>query len=726
MSSFLRGRVDRLIHSSGTYHVLLLEVLEHSGFEVPRAAVAAGHLFGLGSVETGVCLQLDGAWVTHKQHGRQFKIATWHPWASKPEDMLPFLSRCARVSMNDELLEELISAFGRDLYAALGTEQLLSYSTEPADLVQLADINARWRTVLAMASLFPRLQQEYELGASAVASVIARFGENAVNILASNPYRLIEVEGLSFARVDAIAREKGLGVDDHRRLGAALLWLLGEESKQGHLFLHRAQIAPRLEALVRSQRVIGFDLEGESALEAALVQLENDGAVRVDPDVGVYLPDLYQYERESAKLLSELLPSSPLELPLAPFLEAYERDNDIALSEQQRAAVDQILKNRVLVVTGAPGTGKTTLIRTFVQLFTALNISHILVAPTGIAAKRLGYVTGTSASTVHRALKYDGFRWGRHRESKVVTQAVILDEASMCPQELFYRLLDALEPQTILVLVGDDAQLPSVGPGNVLRELIACEAVPTVRLNVVFRQAETSDIVRAAHYIRDGRSPLDMSAKEDSELRFVPMQDEHEIANLICQMAQKLKQRDANFQVLSPKYDGPVGVTRLNELLRDALNPYRGQPTFELDGLHARVGDRLMVIKNDYKLNVYNGDIGKLVEVTKKGLRIKIHPVGSEAEALVEIPRDSAPQMLRLAYAVTVHRCQGEEFETVIMPIVRSHGRMLQRNLFYTALTRARKRVWLLGDAHAVQTAVDNDKVIERNTVLRELVKAPV
>jgi len=413
-----------------------------------------------------------------------------------------------------------------------------------------------------------------------------------------------------------------------------------------------------------------------------------------------------------------LMEPSPLTVDFNAFLADYEATNGLKLSEQQQLALNTLLTNKVLVITGAPGTGKTTVLRAFVALFNTLNLSYSLVAPTGIAAKRLGYVTGTPATTVHRALGYDGFRWP---ERELESDAVILDEMSMVDQELLYRLLSSLKLGSYLVVVGDDDQLPSVGPGNVLRELIASK-VPTVRLEHVFRQAETSDIILAAHKIRKGESPLTLPKKENTEFSFMPISDERVIATLIVKMARKLKDRKDPFQVISPKYDGVVGVNNLNLLLRDELNPDVGQPSCEILGFHTRVGDRLMVVKNDYKLGIYNGDMGKLEYIDHDNLAIKIYGVGNTEDLVVKIPKDDAPHMLKLAYAVTVHKFQGEEIGTVILPIVRSQGRMLQRNLLYTAITRSRSKVWLLGDAEAVSKAVENNIVVKRNTVLRDLV----
>jgi exodeoxyribonuclease V alpha subunit len=355
-------------------------------------------------------------------------------------------------------------------------------------------------------------------------------------------------------------------------------------------------------------------------------------------------------------------------------------------------------------------------VKAFVRLFRATGISYLLMAPTGIAAKRLASVTGSDAATIHRTFGYNGHDWSFNSYRKFSIGAVIVDEMSMVDQELFYRLLDALHPSTMVVLVGDDAQLPSVGPGNVLRELIACEAIPHVRLTQIFRQAQRSEIVLASHRINRGEMlALDAPRSADSDFQFVNCPDENIACDLVVKMAEKLKARDANFQVLAPKYDGILGVTNLNERLREALNPDVGNAEWKAGRIHFRLNDRVMIIKNDYDLNVYNGDMGKLVGIGRDDLLVKIHGIDN-INMQVRMSKDKAVEMLRLAYAITVHKSQGSEFDTIILPLVRSHGRMRQRNLFYTAVTRAKKKCWLLGEPFSVQYAIANDKVVQRNT----------
>lgn len=363
----------------------------------------------------------------------------------------------------------------------------------------------------------------------------------------------------------------------------------------------------------------------------------------------------------------------------------------------------------------------TTAVKALVRLFEVSRVSFALMAPTGIASKRLAHVTGHTASTIHRALGYDGNSWQKCRDNKFVVDAVIVDEVSMVDQELLYRLLSALRSDTMVVLVGDDAQLPSVGPGNVLRELVSCSAVPNVRLTQIFRQSTKGAIVSNSHLINNGQFPVLGAPKSDSEFRFIPISNEEKAREYIVKMALKLKERGANFQVLSPKYEGPIGVNSLNNALRDVLNP-PGPPEWSGKFRHFRLGDRIMVVKNNYTKGVYNGDVGKLIHLGSDQIVLRIYGVGNELDQEVRFTEREADDCLRLAYAITVHKSQGSEFDTVILPVMNSQGRMLQRNLLYTAVTRAKKRVWLVGEDSAIQRAIENNKVIRRNTSLAEAI----
>ncbi len=720
---YLKGRVDRVLHQSGSYYVISLRV-EATDFTVrDKSAKISGYLCGLERLRNGSTLHVMGEWIMHPKWGRQFAPHGWFPWAETTRDIERFLNECVSGFEDFHLVRKIVTKFGLATFDVLTNESHRILEAFPD-----AEMAVRqWQSDRALSDLAVFLRN-YEMGPETVTGIYSKFGREAIQVISDNPYRLIAVDGFPFSRADQIASRMKIPRNDPRRIEGALLWVLRSETQQGHLYVRRGDLPELVTSMVREERADSFDIPNLSAeLAQAVDRMAQEKVIQLDPNAGIYLPELYHYERQSAAWLAEFLAPADIQVDLSAFLTEYEKGNQIDLSEAQRDAVRKLAQNRVLVLTGLPGTGKTTVIRTFVRLFKQAGMSFLLMTPTGIAAKRLAAVTGEEAQTIHRAFGYNGFEWAFNGARKFDVSAVIVDECSMVDQELFFRILDALNSSTMLVLVGDDAQLPSVGPGNVLRELIACPEIPNVRLTQIFRQAETSDIVLASHKINRGEWPIPDVRRMESEFQFVPLSNEEKIVDFIVEAATKLKARDANFQVLSPKYEGTVGVNNLNSKLRDRLNPKNGQAEWKAGLLDVREGDRLMVIKNNYELNIYNGDMGKLVGIGKDYLRLRIHGVGAGSPDIhVNIPKELAPNILRLAYAITVHKCQGSEFETILLPLVRAQGRMLQRNLFYTGVTRARKKVWLLGEVEAIQRAVANDRVVQRNTVLGRAVSERV
>jgi len=720
----IRGRVWNVIHKSDDFYIFSIEPAGRDGYEYGRKVVCKGRIFGIEQITPGVSLEVFGNWTNHPRFGQQFDLHGWGPWADTEMGVEAFLRVC--LGLEEAPIAILVDTFGVDLFRVLSEEPeklrgLSGFTDESID--QLLETWAYARTSAELSAFF----SDHTVNSNQMKALFDTFGAEAKKILQENPYRLLEVEGFSFGEVDEVAEKMGLDREDPRRFEGAALWVLREAARSGHLCVRRGDIATQLRELLRGSEIDPFgdvDLTGE--LNKAVARLVDRDGVKVDPSVGVYLPNHFRHERQSAENLARFL--TPLQLDVEPteFLKTYETIYQISLSEAQRDAVQKLLSSRVLVLTGLPGTGKTTVVKTFVNLFEQAGISFRLMAPTGIASKRLSEVTGHAAATIHRTFRYDGDHWGYGITNKFPIGAVIVDEMSMVDQELFFRILDALEEGTILVFVGDDAQLPSVGPGNVLRELIRCPEIPTVRLTQIFRQAEASDIILNSHRINRGDAIV--PGGTESDFRFVAISDEEKLVDLAVKMAVKLKGRDANFQVLSPKYDGVVGVNNLNDKLREVLNPGGdGKRELTIGTLRFREGDRVMVIRNDYELGVYNGDMGKLMSIHTDHLTVRVHGAGEDGlDMLVEIPRREVGQKLRLAYAITVHKCQGSEFDTVILPIVRTQGRMLQRNLFYTAVTRAKKRVWLLGDNLAVSKAIANDKVLQRNTGFERAITSAV
>lgn len=702
---------------ASSYYILSFDSLGHG------TCTVKGNLFGLSAIKYDVPLKLNGQWgISQKYGGKEFTFHTWEPYASRKEDAKFFLSTCINGFSDWEVVNAVVDKYGLEAFKVLTetpTKVLDELQNVPREGLERAVLG--WERTLALRDL-SLILREGGLGVMEIQVAMAAFGMSAASVIKDNPYRLMEIPGFNFAKVERLATYLGLTSQDPRRSQGVVLWALQEASKQqGHLFLRKNELGYGIRELMQKDK---YPAVADTALDMAVVALHKQKAVVLEPGTGVYLNTLHKYERVAANTLSKMLGNTtPLKDDLGPFIEAYQKSYHIELSPAQRTAVETFSKRRVLVITGLPGTGKSANLRALVRLMEESGINFTLMAPTGIAAKRLAYFTGRAASTVHRALAYDGNEWGLNENNRLLTDAVVLDEASMMDQEVFYRLLSALRPETRLVLVGDDAQLPSVGPGNVLRELIDCQDVPHVRLTQIFRQSGKGEIVVNSHKINAGNMP-DLKGSADSEFRFVKVDDEKTIADLVVNMASKLKEKDANFQVLSPMYKGTVGVDNLNDRLRDALNP-AGAMEWRKGDLHFRVGDRVMVVQNDYKLGVYNGDVGKLVAIHGKGkdvgLVVRIYGIGT-ADEEVFFKESTAREKLRLAYAITVHKSQGSEFDNIILPMVPSHGIMLQRNLLYTAVTRAKKKVWLIGDELAIKRAIDNNRVIKRNTGLSKAI----
>ncbi len=710
----VRVLVWSIIHNTDDFYIISAERHDSDSYG-GRKVTCKGRLFGISGISPGVPIELFGKWARNPKYGWQFDFNGWAPWAESVVGVDNFLHNCFKV-LDEFQAGALVDTFGKDTFRVLSESPNRLFEVPGFDSSLVQRVVESWTEILTSSDLSEFLS-DHDVTSEQMAALFRTFGVDSKRVISENPYRLLEVDGFTFDKADSVAQANGIEMDDPRRFEGAVLWVLRESSKSGNLCVRRGDMATQLNELIKSTETYPFDGTNlPEELIKATARLEERDGVCIDPEVGVYLPSLYEYERGSAQYLVKFITPLKLDVDYKEFLQSYEVLRQIKLSDAQQGAVEKLVNNRVLVLTGGPGTGKTTVTRAFVEMFERTGVTYALMAPTGIAAKRMASVTNRPAATIHRTFRYNGETWGYNAFNKYPIGAVVIDECSMVDQELFFRTLDALEEGTILVLVGDDAQLPSVGPGNVLRELVRCPSIPTVRLTQIFRQAQQSEIILNSHRINRGDSIV--VGDDSSDFRFVPILDDSKILELIVKMAQKLKGRDENFQVLSPKHEGTVGVINLNDKLREVLNPpSTGKKEVAIGTLRFREGDRLMVIKNDYVLGVYNGDMGKLVGIHSDVFTVRIHGIGEGGvDVQVNIPRKEVPLKLRLAYAITVHKSQGSEFDTVILPMVRNHGRMLQRNLFYTAVTRAKKKVWLLGDRGSIQRAINNDHVIHRNT----------
>ena len=667
----------------------------------------------------GEQLLLDGEWSEHPEYGRQFKATAYESAAPQNvKGILRFLSSGQVKGVGPATAEKIVHAFGAQALEVL--------EKEPARLTALEGIGEKRATMIA-ASLRERREimrvmsflQGFGVGPGYAARIYRKYGEATKDIVSKNPYQLAEdVFGVGFRTADKIALEMGLAPASSHRLRAVLLFLLNQAQEEGHVFLPVEELFSRVwEALDLEE-----DSEWSELMEKQLKRLAQDGLLVLEGLPGgtaAYLAPLYHAERYVAHKLRELARYSFSEVP-----DPLASEEAIAgLSEGQRQAVLQALSHGLLVITGGPGTGKTTTTKSLLALFARQGLEVLLAAPTGRAAKRMTEATGREAKTIHRLLEYaysegEGYRFQRNEARPLRAHVLIVDEVSMVDVLLFCQLLKAIPAGCRLILVGDADQLPSVGPGNVLREIIASGSVPVARLEQIFRQAERSAIVTNAHLVNAGKLP--QWEGSSGEFCFIsqsePEQILEQILDLCSRRLPRYRNKDAinDIQVLSPMRRTVLGVENLNLHLQQRLNPPAPHKTeLRVGNTVFRLGDKVMQIRNNYQKEVFNGDIGSITYLNLEDGELTVcYP---DVSGLREVLYDLAElDELVLSYAVSVHKSQGSEYPVVILPVVTQHYVLLQRNLLYTAITRAKDLVVLVGTRKALAIAVRNNKVETR------------
>ncbi len=723
-----------------------------TGFCVLRATIdGQSNLLSIKGTFPGVPLQVGlkakftGRYVDDPKYGRQLLAATC--------DVIPEKGRVGIIQYLIANVPSIGHVTAHKLYEALGDELVEILNKEPDRIRSLGFLQIRqadaiikeWSQASGNRTTAIFLT---DLGLSSyqVRNVVAKigFGTQARDKIKENPYCLYDCTGVGFSTADSAARKLGIDVDDPRRVSAMILFVMNElASSDGHVYCDSKQILDYVnQKLFKRHALSPFshgDYMSDSHFYSALMDLVEKESI-VSDETRHYLAQNWTYENGAADAISQMVTQSPRPLGnLVEILADFELDKQLQLSDEQREAFFMLDRSRVCVVSGAPGTGKTLLTSAFVHLFETNNIHYQLLSPTGIAAKRLSQVTGKPASTIHRALGYgcDG-QWEHNRQNKYYCDAVIVDEMSMVDSNTFYHLVSALPQSTILILVGDAEQLPSVGAGDVLHNLMKCEDVPHVSLTRIYRQEEASDIIKVAHRMLN-RQPINTSFNKQSDFVFLKYPQDN-VLDEIRKIAKTLKQKSESgpapftFQVIAPTYAGDLGVDNLNLELREVLNSEYATRTaaFVKHGdVNFFEGDRIMVVKNDYERMIFNGDVGKIQRISVKHdeFEVKIFnwfdqeaSVPTYTDKIFTFKIEEAKSVLRVAYACTAHKVQGQEFDYVIMPMTRQYGVMLYRNLIYTAITRAKKKVFLFGDPDAFQLAVGNVRESLRHSNLAYLV----
>jgi exodeoxyribonuclease V alpha subunit len=718
--SLLQGTITRITYqdAQAPYTVARLQV---DGVE--QVTVVGG----LYPVSEGEEIKVSGSWKTHPRYGLQFQAERW-------EKIEPATREGIEKYLGSGLIKGIGPTYARRLVAAFGLDTLKILSAEPQRVREVSGIGRMRAQKIVQAWLDQRGMQDvmvflqgHGVGSALALRIYRGFGAETVARVKENPYCLAEeIHGVGFVLADRIAATLGISGDFPLRVQAGLLHVVRKFSDDGHCYVPLTPLKANAAAL------LGVD---EDSVEPAIGKLAAQGRVVVEKegsdseDTRVYPRELYDAERRVAAALRKLLAAptglsnkalkgrGDLTLQLA-------GSSAVLLEPEQREAISQALQQKVLVITGGPGTGKTTLLLALLKILQRAEVGFALAAPTGRAAKRMTELSGEEAKTIHRLLEFNPHEGGfqRGEDNPLELDVIVIDEASMLDLPLMDHLLQAIAPGSHLILIGDVDQLPSVGPGSVLRDLIDSKAVPVVVLRRIFRQAGESLIVQNAHRILYGEPLMLEPERGKRDFVFVPREREEEALEVIQELVKERIPRrlgvasSRDVQLLTPMHRGLLGTVNLNREMQRLLNP--DGKSIERGGMHFRVGDRVMQLRNNYDKGIFNGDLGKIVRLDTEEGELAVDfdgkVVSYDLEDLDEIS---------LAYATSIHKSQGSEYPAVVIALHTSHFPMLHRSILYTAVTRGKELVVLVGSKRALAMAIKNVRIEQRCTGLKERLK---
>lgn len=669
----------------------------------------------------GQLLEIEGEWVKHPKFGQQFKATTYKTVApTEISGIEKFLASGAINGIGPAMAKKIVAEFGEK------TLEVIAKS--PNELLKIPGIGKKTAEKISTSYLEQSELTEimvwlenHGISNTYAGKIFAKYGSFAIDIMEKDIYRLFQdIEGIGFLTADKLAFNLGIQREDKRRIISGTDYALMQLCNNGHCCIPEMALVDKTAKILQVNNQIIFTILKERIDNGSL------NTEVVGGETLIYPPYLYYAEKKVAMRLLQLQQATePLsEDNLSLFIKVWEKDNQIQLAQKQKEAIKACLHHGVLVLTGGPGTGKTTVIKGILSILKAQGLKIRLAAPTGRAAKRLSETTGQKALTIHRLLEANNLAqddnlqlgFSKDIDDQLDADVIILDEVSMVDIVLMHHFLNAVPDGCRIILVGDTDQLPAVGPGSVLKDIIRSQKIPAIRLDEIFRQAQTSMIIQNAHIINAGRLP-DLR-KQYSDFVFYELNDDTSITQKILDLCTKDLPHEGfdvlkDVQILSPMHRFLCGVENLNLMLQERLNPKKNQDELKYSSQTFRVGDKVMHIRNNYQKNVFNGDIGFIQDVNNKKLTVDYfdHIVTYEKNELNE---------LTLAYASSVHKSQGSEYKVVIIPLSTSHYIMLQRNLLYTAITRAKQKVIIIGSKKALMTAIQSNRTQKRYTLLAE------
>lgn len=691
----------------------------------------------LGQIEAGDYLVMKGTWGTHKTFGRQFKIeSAVQARPNTREGIIRYLSSGVFKGIGKKTSEKIVSYFGLETFKILDEDPMALKQVPKLGKKQINNMLRLWQEKKDFHEKNMFLHK-HGIGGALGKRILRLYGDEVINVITKNPYTLIkDVRGVGFLIADRIGQSCGLELDHEQRIKEGILHLLMQAEDQGHCFLYSNQILEKAGPLLWPQFIdddaykkkIMIHLQ-HLELERRIIRLKHGEDHKQDC---FYLADLYECEKGSIDLVlnrikdqkeNDQKSTDEITERINNWIEKFGEKRNIDLSDEQKEAVKEAVLSRIFVLTGGPGVGKTTTSNTIIHLFKAMGKHVVLAAPTGRAAQRMSEVSMQPAKTIHRLLEWSAEEreFKRNSHNHLSADVVIIDESSMVDIRLAYSLLQAIPSKAQVIFIGDVDQLPSVGPGNFLRDLIQCGKIPFRILSKIFRQAQQSLIIQSAHAINKGQIPK-FTDQNQSDCRFIEVDSYEQVLAVIKDLIENHLPRFGydpikDLQVLTPMNKGPLGAVTLNNEIQSYLNPLeRHHNVFKKKNYQIRSKDKVIQSMNNYELGIFNGDIGFVKHVKTKEADV----VADFSDKIVSFQQDQA-QDLNLAYAITIHKSQGSEFPVVILPIHMAHYVMLQRNLIYTGLTRAKKLAIFIGEKRALRQAVLNQASLTRQTNLGQI-----